>query len=133
MCCRNSQYDINLNSYLATESYSSKEVLMQYYGNPTKPGANVPFNFGLLDVDKRTIVESIDKNINEWLKMMPENQVANWVVSILKYNASKKILNVNRIKYNNYNKYKIKYDKGTQTLPINRTLFNYHLILLQYV
>jgi len=76
---------------------------MQYYGNSTKPGANVPFNFGLLTVDKRNIVESIDKEINEWLGLMPEHQVANWVVSVLKYNASKKILNAN----------KIKYDKGT--------------------
>lgn len=92
-----------LNSYLATESYSPKDILMQYYGNSTKPGANVPFNFGLLTVDKRNIVESIDKEINEWLGLMPEHQVANWVVSVLKYNASKKILNAN----------KIKYDKGT--------------------
>lgn len=104
MCYRYSRYYINLNSYLATESYSPKETLMQYYGNSSKPGANVPFNFGLLVVDKRTIVESIDKEINEWLEVMPENQVANWVVSILKYNASKKIFYENRIKYNNYNK-----------------------------
>jgi len=67
---------------------------MQYYGNSTKPGANVPFNFGLLVVNKTIIVESIDTNINAWLKNMPENQVANWVVSVFKYNTSKKILNV---------------------------------------
>jgi len=58
---------------------------MQYYGNSTKPGAHLPFNFALIAVDKRNIIESIDTNIKNWLDNMPENQVANWVVSILKY------------------------------------------------
>jgi len=57
---------------------------MQYYGTPEKPGANVPFNFGLLIVDKDNIIESIDTKIKNWLDNMPENQAANWVVSILK-------------------------------------------------
>lgn len=65
---------------------------MEYYGNSTRSGANVPFNFGLLSVDKRNIVESIDTKVKNWLDNMPANQVANWVVSILKqYNTFKKI------------------------------------------
>ncbi|CAI6365308.1 unnamed protein product [Macrosiphum euphorbiae] len=67
-------------SLIATESYSSIKVLMQYYGNSTKPGAHLPFNFALLSVDKRDIIKSIDTNIKNWLDNMPENQVANWVV-----------------------------------------------------
>jgi len=55
---------------------------MQYYGNSTRAGAHVPFNFGLLDVDRRIIVESIEKHVKKWLDNMPEHQVANWVVSI---------------------------------------------------
>jgi len=79
---------------------------MQYYGNSTKPGAHLPFNFGLLSVDKRNIIKSIDTNVKNWLDNMPENQVANWVVSVLKYNTFKKIFNV---------MFKIKYDIGPDT------------------
>jgi len=74
---------------------------MQYYGTSTKPGAQLPFNFGLLSVDKHNIIESIDTKIKNWLDNLPENQVANWVVSILKYKTFKNILNVMfKIKYN---------------------------------
>jgi len=58
---------------------------MQYYGTSTKPGAHIPFNFGLLIVDKRNIVESIDEKIKIWLNNMPKNQVVNWVVSDFTY------------------------------------------------
>jgi len=59
-------------------------ILKQYYGNSTKPGAHVPFNFGLLAVNRGNIVESIEFRIKTWLDNLPENQVANWVVSVLK-------------------------------------------------
>lgn len=72
--------NISISSYIATESYSPINVLMEYYGNSTRSGANVPFNFGLLSVDKRNIVESIDTKVKNWLDNMPANQVANWVV-----------------------------------------------------
>jgi len=81
-------YDFNLFSYLnrflATESYSPMNILKQYYGNSTKPGANLPFNFGLLAMDRANLVELIELRIKTWLDNLPENQVANWVVSILK-------------------------------------------------
>ncbi|XP_027848442.1 maltase 2-like isoform X2 [Aphis gossypii] len=72
--------NIPISSFLATESYSPIDVLMQYYGNSTRAGAHVPFNFGLLSVDKRNIVESIEKHVKTWLDNMPEHQVANWVI-----------------------------------------------------
>ncbi|CAI6366757.1 unnamed protein product [Macrosiphum euphorbiae] len=54
---------------------------MQYYGNSTKPGANVPFNLGLVrNVDKRNIIASIDTIVKNWLDNMPENQAANWAM-----------------------------------------------------
>ncbi|XP_025204893.1 maltase A3-like, partial [Melanaphis sacchari] len=72
--------NISISSFIATESYSPINVLKQYYGNATKPGAQVPFNFGLIVLDKNNIIESIEKVIGNWLDNMPENQVANWVV-----------------------------------------------------
>ncbi|KAE9521750.1 hypothetical protein AGLY_017850 [Aphis glycines] len=66
--------------FLATESYSSIDVLKQYYGNSTKPGAHIPFNFGLIAVNRDNIIESIEFRIKTWLDNLPENQVANWVM-----------------------------------------------------
>lgn len=65
-----------------TTAYSPIDILKQYYGNSTKLGAQVPFNFGLVNVDKNKIVSDIDSKINNWLNNMPENSVANWVVSV---------------------------------------------------
>jgi len=72
--------NLPISSFIATESYSPIKVLMQYYGNSTKLGAHVPFNFGLLGVDRRNIVASIEGEIKNWLDNMPKNQVANWVI-----------------------------------------------------
>jgi len=69
---------------MTTESYSSIETLMKYYGNSTKPGAQIPFNFGLFGVVRDNMVESMDKYIKSWLDNLPENAVSNWVVRILK-------------------------------------------------
>lgn len=66
---------------MTTESYSPIETLMKYYGNSTKHGAHVPFNFGLVIYRENNIIEFIDRNIKEWLDNMPKNMVANWVVS----------------------------------------------------
>lgn len=56
---------------------------MKYYGNATKLGAQIPFNFGLVHSDKNNMVAWIDTYIGTWLNNMPENNVANWVVSVL--------------------------------------------------
>lgn len=56
---------------------------MEYYGNSSKPGAQIPFNLpGLVqNIDRNNIVSSIDNNINDLLSSMPKNNVPNWVVS----------------------------------------------------
>jgi len=54
---------------------------MQYYGNGTKRGAQIPFNFGLLFVERNDIIATIDETVKLWLYNMPERMVANWVVS----------------------------------------------------
>lgn len=76
-----------LGSLMATESYSDVNILMQYYGNFTNPGAQIPFNLVLVRFPKDDhIVESIDNVIKNWLADLPENAVANWVVCIFKLN-----------------------------------------------
>lgn len=69
---------------MATESYSSSSMLMQYYGNKTRPGAHIPFNFYLFGTNRNNFVESIDNMIKIWLDEIPENMVPNWVVSVIK-------------------------------------------------
>lgn len=66
---------------MTTESYSPLKTLMHYYGNTTRLGAQAPFNFGLLITEKENIASILDDIIYCWLINMPENNVANWVVS----------------------------------------------------
>jgi hypothetical protein len=73
-----------LDSLLASESYSRQDILMQYYGNSSNPGVQIPFNLALVRLPKNdNIVESIDNIIKNWLIDLPENMVANWVVRVL--------------------------------------------------
>lgn len=67
---------------MATESYSNLTTLLQYYGNGKRLGAHIPFNFGLLSTERNNIIPYIDEIIGEWLEHLPENTVANWVVSV---------------------------------------------------
>jgi len=102
---------------------------MQYYGNSTKPGANVPFNLRLVrNVDKNNIIESIDKIVKDWLDNMPENQVANWAVSTLKYKTIKKILN---------EMFKINYDKSTDTnnnlIVLNTIQYYFNTLIYTFI
>jgi len=74
-----------LDSLMATEAYSNFNILMQYYGNSTIPGSQIPFNLALVKSKKdEDIVESIDTIIKYWLSDLPENAVANWVVRVFK-------------------------------------------------
>ncbi|VVC33505.1 Glycoside hydrolase superfamily,Glycosyl hydrolase, family 13, catalytic domain [Cinara cedri] len=65
---------------MATESYSSIRVLMQYYGNETSPGVQIPFNFQFLTMDRTNLVEQTDQSIKHWVENLPENMVPNWVM-----------------------------------------------------
>jgi len=65
---------------LLTEAYSPLDVLMQYYGNGTHLGSQIPFNFELLaKISYSSDAYHYSELIHNWLDNMPEGQVANWV------------------------------------------------------
>ncbi|XP_020798064.1 maltase A3 [Drosophila serrata] len=65
---------------LLTEAYSPLETLMQYYGNGTHLGSQIPFNFNLLaNIHYNSDAYHYSELIHNWLDNMPEGQVANWV------------------------------------------------------
>ncbi|XP_037717210.1 maltase A3-like [Drosophila subpulchrella] len=65
---------------LLTEAYSPLDVLMQYYGNETHLGSQIPFNFELVaKVTNSSDAYHYSELIHSWLDNMPEGQVANWV------------------------------------------------------
>ncbi|KAH8233711.1 hypothetical protein KR026_011576 [Drosophila bipectinata] len=65
---------------LLTEAYSPLDVLMQYYGNGTHLGSQIPFNFEMLaNINYNSDAYHYSELIHNWLDNMPEGQVANWV------------------------------------------------------
>lgn len=66
---------------MLTEAYSPLNVIAQYYGNSTHNGSHIPFNFQMLtrlwnESNANDYIASID----DFMKIVPQNQVANWVV-----------------------------------------------------
>ncbi|XP_055295300.1 maltase A3-like [Sitodiplosis mosellana] len=66
---------------MLTEAYSSLNIISQYFGNATHNGSHVPFNFQLLTRvwNESNAVDYISC-IDDFMKIVPKNQVANWVV-----------------------------------------------------
>lgn len=64
-----------------TESYSAVDIIMKYYGNDTYPGAQLPFNFQMINVLNR---DSKSKDfvdmIENWFRVIPEGKITNWVI-----------------------------------------------------
>lgn len=66
---------------LMTESYSPLEIVMQYYGNGTAEGAQIPFNFQLLSwLTNASDANHYAQTVNTWLNSMPAGRTANWVI-----------------------------------------------------
>ncbi|XP_013110943.2 maltase A3 [Stomoxys calcitrans] len=66
---------------LMTESYAPLDVVMQYYGNGTREGAQIPFNFLIIEeLGNNSNAFNYAETINKWLKNMPEGKTANWVL-----------------------------------------------------
>lgn len=67
---------------LMAETYSPIEIVMQYYGNATAEGAQIPFNFLMISwLTNDSDAYHYAQTINTWLSNMPEGRTANWVVS----------------------------------------------------
>ncbi|KAL7738175.1 hypothetical protein ACLKA6_006514 [Drosophila palustris] len=66
---------------LLTEAYAPLDVLMQYYGNSTHNGSQIPFNFELLsNININSDAYHYSELLHNWLDNMPAGQVANWVL-----------------------------------------------------
>lgn len=66
---------------MLTEAYSPLNILVKYYGNETHKGSHVPFNFQMLTrLWNESNANDYISCIDDWMKIVPENQVANWVM-----------------------------------------------------
>ncbi|XP_075165790.1 maltase A4 [Haematobia irritans] len=66
---------------LMVETWSPIEIVMEYYGNATAEGSQIPFNFQMIlylwnDSDAYQYAQVI----NDWLNTMPAGRTPNWVV-----------------------------------------------------
>lgn len=67
---------------LLAETYSPIDIVMQYYGNATAEGAQLPFNFLLIsEISNKSTAGDYAASIQKWLQHMPPGRTANWVVS----------------------------------------------------
>lgn len=68
---------------LLAETYSPIDIVMQYYGNATAEGAQLPFNFLLItEISNTSNANDYARTIQKWLQHMPQGRTANWVVGI---------------------------------------------------
>ncbi|EDW00816.1 maltase A3 [Drosophila grimshawi] len=71
---------------LMVETYSNLDYVMQFYGDHTTKGAQIPFNFQFIvggQGDKNNTQMNAGgfvKIINSWMSQMPAGQTANWVM-----------------------------------------------------
>jgi alpha-glucosidase len=68
---------------LMTEAYAPLDKQMLYYGNSTRPGSEVPFNFAMIDnINVNSTPADYKSAIDSWLHNMPQGPlfVPNWVV-----------------------------------------------------
>ncbi|XP_036333119.1 maltase A3-like [Rhagoletis pomonella] len=66
---------------MLTEAYSPIEVVMKYYGNGTAEGAQIPFNFLMINwLTNDSDAYHFAETVNTWLRSMPEGRTANWVI-----------------------------------------------------
>ncbi|XP_034651345.1 maltase A3 isoform X1 [Drosophila subobscura] len=71
---------------IMVETYSGLDYVMQFYGNRTAKGAEIPFNFQFItggNGDKNNTqltAGGFVKIINSWMVQMPAGKTANWVM-----------------------------------------------------
>lgn len=76
---------------MLTESYSPLNIVAQYFGNETHNGSHVPFNFQMLSrLWNESNANDYISCVDDFMKIVPKNQVANWVVSFNSKNSNTK-------------------------------------------
>lgn len=66
---------------MMTERYGPPDEVTKYYGNSTHEGAQIPFNFQLIGLQYQSKAQEYVDAIDSWMKWIPGNHFANWVVS----------------------------------------------------
>lgn len=69
-----------------TESYSPVDVIKKYYvSDDGRNGSHLPFNFQMINViNINSTAADFVSMVTDWLKVIPEGKVTNWVVSCSK-------------------------------------------------
>lgn len=75
-------FDYVLNRIMMLESYSPISIIVKLFGNGTVNGAQVPFNFQLLSMQRTSTAADYANAILYWMDNMPAGRSANWVVCI---------------------------------------------------
>ncbi|XP_055921204.1 maltase A3-like [Eupeodes corollae] len=66
---------------LMIETWSEIDIVMQYYGNKTAEGAQIPFNFQMISrLTSESDAYYYAETINLWMDKMPKGRTANWVL-----------------------------------------------------
>lgn len=64
-----------------TEAYTSLANIIRYYGNGTRNGSNIPFNFDLISyMNKLSTALEFRNTIHGFLDKVPSGKSANWVM-----------------------------------------------------
>lgn len=68
-----------------TEAYADLENTLRYYeAADGKPRAHFPFNFILIEnLNEKSSAHNFKTQIDKWLKWMPDDGTANWVVNLM--------------------------------------------------
>ncbi|XP_053697377.1 probable maltase [Sabethes cyaneus] len=66
---------------MMTEAYTSLPKVIEFFGNKTADGAQIPFNFQLItNLNQNSSAADFAKYVNIWLKALPKGRRSNWVL-----------------------------------------------------
>nr|XP_019540003.2 probable maltase [Aedes albopictus] len=71
----------NRTRIMMTEGYTSLPKIIEFFGNATANGAQIPFNFVMMGyIDKTSTGADFAKYVKTWLDSKPTNRRSNWVL-----------------------------------------------------
>ncbi|XP_058824215.1 probable maltase [Topomyia yanbarensis] len=66
---------------MMTEGYTSIEKVVEFFGNSTANGANIPFNFQLIsNLNRNSTAADFAHYVSVWLNAKPDGRRSNWVL-----------------------------------------------------